>query len=179
MLKNTNYQVGVLKALKTRQILEIGCDFMIKYIDGDCLNMDVQMIAHQTNCMGVMGDGIAKSIVKKYPEINKEYVDLCKESNILGTCQICKTNSGMLIANLFGQDHVSDRTHRATNYIALERACFQLYTYIKEHGVKTITMPYLIGCGLGGGNWKIVDEILNKIFGEDDDFTLYVTKFNK
>lgn len=28
MLKNTNYQVGVLKALKTRQILEIGCDFI-------------------------------------------------------------------------------------------------------------------------------------------------------
>ena len=38
---------------------------MIEIVNGDLLKADLPIIAHQTNCLGVMGAGIAKSIKYK------------------------------------------------------------------------------------------------------------------
>ena len=38
---------------------------MIKIVDGDLLQSNLPLIAHQTNCLGVMGAGIAKAIKKQ------------------------------------------------------------------------------------------------------------------
>lgn len=35
---------------------------MIKIVNGDLLQSNLPLIAHQTNCLGVMGAGIARSI---------------------------------------------------------------------------------------------------------------------
>ena len=42
---------------------------------------------------------------------------------------------------------------------------------------KTIAMPYLIGCGLAGGDWNIVYNIIEKTLGED--YEVYLYKYNK
>ncbi|WP_411668007.1 hypothetical protein [Bacillus subtilis] len=39
---------------------------MIKIIQGDLLEAKENIIAHQVNCKGVMGSGIALQIKKKY-----------------------------------------------------------------------------------------------------------------
>ena len=39
--------------------------FTIKHITGNVLDSDAPIIAHQVNCMGVMGAGVAKCIREK------------------------------------------------------------------------------------------------------------------
>ena len=46
---------------------------MIKIFDGDILNASEYILAHQVNCMGIMGSGIAKQIKDKYPEVFEQY----------------------------------------------------------------------------------------------------------
>lgn len=47
--------------------------FTIKHITGNVLDSDAPIIAHQVNCMGVMGAGVAKCIREKYPDIMFTY----------------------------------------------------------------------------------------------------------
>lgn len=55
---------------------------MIKERKGDLLQADTPMIAHQVNCQGVMGAGIARQIRKDFLTAGqyREYQQLCKKN---------------------------------------------------------------------------------------------------
>ena len=47
---------------------------MIKEVNGNLLTYPgISVIAHQTNCLGVMGGGIAKQIKARNPDFFKRY----------------------------------------------------------------------------------------------------------
>ena len=48
-------------------------NLVAKCYAGDLLDAHVDIIFHVTNCMGVMGAGIAKSIKNKWPKVFTEY----------------------------------------------------------------------------------------------------------
>ena len=50
---------------------------MIKIVNGDLLKADLSIIVHQTNCLGIMGAGIAKSIKNKWNNVFIQYKNLC------------------------------------------------------------------------------------------------------
>lgn len=149
---------------------------MIKYIDSDATKIDVDVLGHQCNTKGVMGAGIAKTIKQLYPDVYKEYKLFCQNNKkVLGTTQLVKSNEGKYIANIFGQDDYRGRGLK-TNYKALRKALEELHYKMIGLNLKTLSIPYLIGCGLGGGDWEIVDQIINDIFGESS-ITCYICKF--
>ena len=37
----------------------------------------------------------------------------------------------------------------------------------------TIGFPKNIGCGLGGGNWKVISALIEEILGEDYEVYIY------
>jgi len=39
-----------------------------------------------------------------------------------------------------------------------------------------IGMPYKIGCGLGGGDWNVVETMIKELFENNDDFRLIICK---
>ena len=47
---------------------------MLKYQIGNLLTAPQKCIAHQVNCQGVMGSGVAKAIKNEYPKVYKEYM---------------------------------------------------------------------------------------------------------
>ena len=51
---------------------------MIKTVNGDLLQSNLPLIAHQTNCLGVMGAGIAKAIKNKWNSVYIQYANHCK-----------------------------------------------------------------------------------------------------
>ena len=59
---------------------------------------------------------------------------------------------------MFSQDKYG-RDKRYTNYIAIEKAIKELR---KIYPSENIIAEYKIGCGLAGGNWNIVKEILER-----------------
>ena len=50
---------------------------MIKFKKGDILKAEEKVIIHQTNCLGIMGGGLAKQIREQHPKVYKEYKKLC------------------------------------------------------------------------------------------------------
>jgi len=145
---------------------------MIKIVDGDILQASENIIAHQVNCMGVMGGGIAKQIREKYPNVFDQYRKFFVNNKFtaLGKCQIVKTEDNKYIANLFGQNKYG-RDKQYTDYDALKDSLFSLKVSAKDHNM-SIAIPFNIGCGLAGGDWDIVYKMIEEVF-HDYDVTLY------
>lgn len=135
-------------------------------LPGSCLDSMAQVIAHQTNCKGVMGAGVARAIRKEYPEITQEYQAECKSNNMLGKCQLIATRDARYIANLFGQKGFGSGLQ--TNYDALRSALHSLVEQMQLLKLKSVSMPYNIGCGLAGGDWNVVFSILRDTFAGTD-----------
>jgi len=139
----------------------------MKYITGDILTPNTTeshgvIVCHQVNCKGVMGAGLARQIREKHPDVFSLYQDKCLQIAAgiggLGDVQFCCViaEAGYLVANVFGQDGYG-HGKQFTDYAALRKAFERIATGFPTY---TIRIPYLMGCGLGGGNW---DEVLRII----------------
>lgn len=137
---------------------------------GNLLDSQAQVIAHQANCLGLMGAGVALAIRNKWPEVFEKYQDYCcrretEPSALLGTAQPVLVSDGRFVMNLFGQLGVRRSAgQELTNYVALETSMQWTASWMKSQGLTTIAMPYMIGCGLGGGNWDTVLDIIHRVF---------------
>lgn len=128
-----------------------------KVIDGDLLNTQAKYICHQVNCKGRMGSGVAKQIRAKYPEVYTAYV---KEANadMLGIPQFVQCYDGKVIINMFAQQSYGYDGRQYTSYEAFAK-CLDLMSHIIPAG-ETIAMPFMIGCGLGGGSREIIADLI-------------------
>lgn len=146
----------------------------VSYVIGDIFsaveNNDIDIIAHQANCMSIMGSGIAKAIREKYPMAYRADVnDERSPEQRLGSYSFCNTGDGVIIFNLYGQYYPGPDTR----YHALQGALSQMACLIKKvNPVFRIGLP-LIGCGVGGGDWNVVSEILLEEL-DGLDWTVYV-----
>lgn len=137
---------------------------MIHHKKGDLLKSDCTVIMHQANCFKTMDAGIAKSIVKLYPEVkrvDKEYKACPKER--LGNFTHVTINNGPTIVNLYGQ-YGFGREKIQTKYDKLESAIENFFTFAKKNNIdlSKVGVPYKVGCGLAGGDWNVVLGILDK-----------------
>lgn len=133
------------------------------------MKSDCTIIMHQANCFSKMRSGIAKAIKTMYP--GAEQVD--KDSPLtpeekLGKFTSFKSEKGVTVVNLYGQytimdDSTGERGFQ-TIYSELENAIdlFLQTIDVNEKVDLKIGVPYKIGCGLGGGDWDIVNEMLEK-----------------
>ncbi len=152
----------------------------IKIYNGDITKCNADIIAHQVNCKFVMGGGVALALRKRWPIVYKNYIALGEECNKsseewLGTCQIVKIDQNRYVANLFGQDDLGyEKCY--TNYAALETALKELLFHVEYMELKTIAFPWLMSCGLAGGDWSIVKPLIEKTF-EDSDIEIQYWKY--
>lgn len=151
----------------------------IKIIDGDLFDTKANIICHQVNCQGKMGSGVAKQVREKFPAVYRYYKSWCDEdeksrkqigfqkSMLLGQVQVaCNENCPkQVICNLFAQDRYGYNGKQYTDYEAFEKCLLRLKQLIPAG--ETIAMPYKIGCGLGGGDWDTVLDLITKILSED------------
>lgn len=121
-----------------------------------------------------MGGGIALGVKNKYPNVYREYAQFCSQrgSSALGECFIVPIGERRYVANLFGQNGVGYGTCQ-TNYEALEKAIKTLGKWAKANKL-SVGVPYLMSCGLAGGDWSIVEGLLIKYI---EDLT--IVKYNK
>ena len=147
----------------------------IQVIDGDLFDTTAKYICHQVNCKGKMGSGVAKQIREKYPEVYDAYRVACSSTNedgtpkeTLGMILPVPTKDGKVICNLFAQKAYGYDGGQYTNYTAFKRCLVHLTEYVPAG--ETIAMPYGIGCGLGGGNWEIIEWYLKDVL--QDQYTV-------
>lgn len=153
---------------------------ILKEIDGDILNMPVDVIVQQSNCLSVKPLGLSRSIADKMDiDIYKNRRCLKIEKNLAikedrdfpGRCRLVKNKSTYppkYVANILGQfapggpgkyykyitkyhGYKDDRLERLKWF---KQGLESLSEIIRAEKFKTIAFPKYIGCGLGGGKWE-------------------------
>jgi O-acetyl-ADP-ribose deacetylase (regulator of RNase III) len=131
---------------------------LIEIITGDLLASKEKYLLHQTNCISTKGAaGVAKSIFDKYPYADC-YADRIETSKP-GTIDIRGNDQDQrLIINLHGQYYPGRSRYPLSSLDGL--APRQKYFYngllrvAKIENLKSIALPWRVGCGLGGGDWE-------------------------
>ena len=153
------------------------------YVKGNLLESPVQIIAHQVNCLGIMGGGIALQIKNKWPRVFEDYKEFiedweyCNGGELpLGHCLAVTLNrEERTIVNIFGQKGIGGM---ATDYEAVRKAFIELKEYLVSSKIYRhdsqipVGIPYKMGCGLGGGDWNTYREVLQKL--EDEYNFLFI-----
>lgn len=137
----------------------------IEICPGDLLSSGAPIIAHQVNCRGVMGAGVAKAIKGRYYGAYSIYRKRCMEKGaaLMGTTQFVLAPDRTVIANCFAQNEIGVG-RRQTDYDAFRSCMVQLRNFAEKKGIQRIAMPHKIGCGLAGGDWAIVHGIITEEF---------------
>lgn len=139
----------------------------MKIINSDLTTVTSGIVGHQCNCMGVMGGGVALAIRNTWPKAYHDYIHAYRQHRLFpGNAVISQLSIDLYVVHLCGQnDFGSDKVY--TNYGALSNAL----TKMKEFGDSLDGdvpkyLPYGIGCGLAGGDWKKVESIIDSIIPE-------------
>ena len=137
---------------------------MLTEIEGNLLDIEEGVICHQVNCQGVMGGGIALQIKNKWPSVYRVYKNFCTDYPVKDLLGYSATvYSGIdgdyshRVANIFGQEFYGTEK-RQTNYGAVAHAFDMLSG--QKYSWEKVYVPYLMGCGLAGGDWGIYSEII-------------------
>lgn len=136
------------------------------------LESDDDIIVHQVNCMGVMGAGLARSIKDRWPEVFDSYLRfLSSTDEPLGRAQFVHTDDGRIVVNMFAQ-HFYGRGKRYTDYEKFHAAMVEIRRSAEQYNY-SVAIPYYIGCGLAGGNWKIINQIIADTFNGYENVKYY------
>jgi O-acetyl-ADP-ribose deacetylase (regulator of RNase III) len=152
---------------------------MIHDISGDLLQSNCTVIAHQCNCWGVMGSGIAKQIRDRYPKVHeadKKY-PVPYGAERLGHFSYAWAEH-LLICNLYGQNRYG-RKGTYTNIHALRQSLEKMFDFIRNDLSipAKIGLPYGIGSGLAGGDWKEIFQMLQEV-SEHKEHDIFLYQLN-
>ncbi len=128
---------------------------MIKYVSGNLLKSDADILINTVNCEGYMGKGIALQFKKTFPKTNESYIIACKSGKLkIGTLHYFIEN-GKTIINF----PTKDKWRMSSKIEYIEKGLDELIKLLNELKPKSIAMPAL-GCGLGGLIWEDVKNII-------------------
>lgn len=131
-------------------------------------NGHVDYIAHQCNCFNSFGRGIALTIKNRFP-----LAYLADQQTVRGDKEKLGTfTKADNIYNVYGQFTYGFKPQE-TIYEALEEGLRKVFSDILKDHVELNRTPVLglplIGCGLAGGDWEVVKEMLNNLIAEFDE----------
>jgi hypothetical protein len=149
----------------------------MKVIEQDLLSVTSGIIVHQVNTAGVMGAGVALAIKERYPNVNERYAAYAENyprDELMGIVQPVKVGDRLMVINLFGQhlgepagNDPSGLLRRMTSYDATADAWAKISKFRhdidSQPGGAPVYIPYLMGCGLGGGSWKVYSAIVDAL----------------
>ena len=150
----------------------------IVYKKGDATKPESEkkkLIIHVCNNIGKWGKGFVLALSKKWKEPEKDYREMNKYK--LGDVKFIKVTDDIVIANMIAQDGINRKGTPficRINYVALEACLEKVKQYAEDYNL-SVHMPK-IGCGLGGGDWNIIQEIIRKKL---DELDIYVYNFDE
>jgi O-acetyl-ADP-ribose deacetylase (regulator of RNase III) len=142
---------------------------MIKYKIADLLeDKEINVIAHVCNPVKIFGAGVALAIKNKYPEAYQADLDspeLFKDK--VGKFSFAATEDGKIIYNLYAMKGLGTQ-ERQLDYEALYSCLESLKQECESYPGTTIGFPYKMGAALAGGNWILIERMIEVIFGDSD-----------
>ncbi len=144
-----------------------------KYIQGDITQTELKYIAHGVNCQNKMGSGVARALYEKFPKVKTQYHTFCApvgyKHELLGRVHKVEYPT-KTIYNLFTQLNFGYDGKKYVNYAAIVQCFTKLLNQCNIQ--EPIAIPK-IGCGLAGGDWKFVEQLINDTVGDDLEIWVY------
>lgn len=146
------------------------------------------IVPHVCNNSNMFGAGFAAGIAKHYPIVKENYHLLGSVflKNNLGYVQFVEVSKNenyghkLIFANMIAQNGIIGKNNpRPLNYLALVKSMVTISSYIKnnfndENRIQIHAPKF--GCGLAGGNWNFISELINDIWNKNTVF-IYEYKF--
>ncbi len=146
-------------------------------MEGDLISLAEEgmfdVIIHGCNCLCAMGSGIAKTFKSKYPQVYKVDCETTKgDREKLGSYSAITVGhqNSFVVVNAYTQFNYS-RKDMDVDYDAVRK----VFGLIKQDfSGKRIGYP-LIGAGLAGGDWNVIEEIIKQeLDGEDHTLVKFI-----
>ena len=127
---------------------------------GNIFNSQAEAIVVTVNCVGYMGKGMALECALRFPEIEKQYKDLCENRRIsIGRVEWMPILNGSNLI-LFP---TKDDYKFPSKYSYIDAGLKHLVDTCKSHSIKSIAVPRL-GSELGGLDWERVRPMVLEAF---------------
>lgn len=144
--------------------LEIG--MRIEYVTGDAtapVGTGPKVIVHVCNDVGAWGRGFVMAISKRWLEPERHYRAWHRGEGqqpfALGEVQFVQVAEDLWVANLIGQRNIRNaKGLPPVRYEAIREGLRKVSLEARRLGA-SVHMPR-IGCGLAGGNWEAVGQIV-------------------
>jgi O-acetyl-ADP-ribose deacetylase (regulator of RNase III) len=125
---------------------------------GDLFKSPCQTLVNATNCVGIMGGGIAAAFKQRYPEMFEEYAMRCYQ----GTHTLTKPHlwknpdpEGKWVLNIA----TKYEPRLPSELDAIEDGLIWVELNGLKEGITSLAVPAL-GCGLGGLDWDDVKPVM-------------------
>lgn len=149
----------------------------IKLIQGSLFTTECEVIAHGCNTTGGFGSGVAGQIAKRWPRVRDAYL---KKYNSeagwkLGDIQLVYSTDMMafpVIANIATQEKFGYDGALYADYQAIEKGFTRVLRYCDNNGY-SVAAPR-VGCGLAGGDWNTVFDILVEVSAKYENVLIEV-----
>lgn len=154
---------------------------MIKYINGDAtepIGEGIKIIAHVCNDVGAWGAGFVMALSSKWKTPEDQFRRIPAKKRKLGYVQYVPVGDHIYVANMIGQTNIRPNEFGVppVRYEAIEvclRKVSQFARSLTDGVIKvSIHMP-LIGCGLAGGKWSIMEQVIKEAIPEDINVVVY------
>jgi O-acetyl-ADP-ribose deacetylase (regulator of RNase III) len=138
-------------------------DLIKKALEGE-----FDVIVHGANCFHTMGGGIAKQVREIFPEayemdLETPYADKDKLGTLSMVMVTREDGSYLTVVNAYTQfDHQLIPGQPNVDYVAISQA-FEAIQALITPGFR-IGIPK-IGAGLAGGDWDLIEELIDESMG--------------
>lgn len=150
------------------------------YEIGDLLESDCDVLVHCANIYHTFGSGIAYFIKQKYPEAYQADLDTehgCESK--LGDYSKATIDKNRVLYNLYAMWGIGNDGHPLHRNLSYDHFYNGMYKICCDAGLNkllpiVIGVPKYIGCCRAGGNWVIVDTILQELEKEFENIEFHV-----
>ena len=153
---------------------------MVVEVCGDIIRQPVDIIAHQTNCNGIMNEDISKMIREHLLTTQEysKYVNKCRENGtlLLGQTQLLEAPDGRIIANCFFNNVParSARKFKEEDFNDILHSIAKVRNHARPE-MLSVAIPGMIGCENSDSFcWKYVRGILYELFGKKNEPSLTI-----
>lgn len=180
--------------------------FTLRYIDGDVTSPTEpagnKLIVHCCNNCDppVMGSGVAAALRNKWPQVYNEYyfwgvnpekfkaekrswVSYPKlrlgEIQFVKCCGDFSNNTGVAVINLIGQQDIGwHHNMPPIRYESIREALYKLYEVLANSKSHSNVISPRFGSELAGGEWTVIEEIIDDVFRDFDAYDLEWVVYN-
>jgi len=147
---------------------------MIEYHEStDLFEIDVEAICHGVNTRGIAG-GLAASVFSRFPENYEAYQRECSQGRLTPGMMMSHYEKDQYVYNLVTQKEPGPDA----KINLIEYAFTAMRSHAMENDVKSIGCPQ-VGAGIGGLQWKYVDQAIKKVWSTAQGVTLHIVTRDK